>query len=59
MKRDISFTHNMEKNYNGITINPNKSFQPTGTADFEFTGFDFRGVWQLKPDVMFNLGGLQ
>jgi len=39
-KRDISFTHNMEKSYNKITVNPNKSFQPIETASFEFTRFN-------------------
>ena len=44
MKRDISATHNMEKSYNEITINPNKSLQPTETAGFEFSRFDFSNV---------------
>jgi len=31
----------MNKNYNKITINPNKSLQPTENAGFEFVRFDF------------------
>lgn len=30
----------MEKSYNKITINPNKSFQLAETASFEFSRFD-------------------
>jgi len=35
MKKGINSTHNMEKSYNEITINPNKSLQQTETAVFE------------------------
>jgi len=54
-KKDISFTHNMEKSYNEITVNPNKSFQPTETAGFEFSRFDFSNVSAtvMKLDFMF------
>lgn len=34
----------MNKNYNKISKNPNKSFQQTETAGFEFTRFDFSNV---------------
>ena len=44
IKRDISFTHNMEKSYNKISINPNESLQQTETLGFEFIRFDFSNV---------------
>jgi len=34
----------MNKNYNAISENTNKSFQPTETASFEFTDFNFHNV---------------
>ena len=39
------FTHNVEKKYNKIVINPNKSFQLTETARFEFPRFNFLNQW--------------
>ena len=44
MKRNIISTHNMNKNYNEISKNPNKSFQQTETAGFEISRSDFNNV---------------
>ena len=39
------FSHNVEKKYNEIVINPNKSFQLTETAMFEFPRFNFLVIY--------------
>lgn len=34
----------MNKNYNEVTVNPNKNLQSTETAGFESSRFDFSDV---------------
>lgn len=43
-KSDISFTHNVEKSYNEISKNHNKSLQPTENIGFESSRFDLSNV---------------
>ena len=42
--KDFCSTRNLEINYNGIIINPNKSLRSTETVGFEFPRFDFSNV---------------